>query len=117
MKNNGFTLIELIIALTILIIVIIGSSMFFYSSRKNLVYANLERLGTWKAIEKMELLKSGSYSDIVAKTESISLGGTPAQRVTTVQNISEDGANFKSVKVEVKWANDSVSLTTYIAEK
>ncbi|HOV22210.1 MAG TPA: prepilin-type N-terminal cleavage/methylation domain-containing protein [Candidatus Ratteibacteria bacterium] len=117
MKNKGFTIIEVIISLIILIIVIIGSSVFFYNSRKNLVNANLERLGTWKAIEKMELLKSGSYSNIINQTENISLGGTPAQIITSVQNVDENGTTFKLVKVEVNWGNNSVSLTTYIAEK
>ena len=117
MKNDGFTLIEILVSLTILIIVIIGTSMFFYSSRKNLLYANLERLGTWKAVEKMELLKSSSYSNIINQTENISLDETSAQRITSVQNIDENGVTFKLVKVEVNWGTGDVFLTTYIAEK
>lgn len=115
--KEGFTIIEFLVATVILMIALIGTSAFFYTNRRNLVYANLERLSTWSAIEKLEALKSGSYSAVVSSTETVSLSGSSAQRTTTVQTVNEGGITFKQVTVQVNWGTGNLSLVSYIAQQ
>ncbi len=118
-EESGFTIIEFLIATVVLMIALIATSSFFYANRRDLAYANLERLATWKAIEKIEELKSTNYDSIQPGTneETVLLSEANAERHTTVEEVQENSVRFKKVTVEVDWDTGKVSLVTYIAQQ
>ena len=122
-KMKGFTIVEVTIASLILLISLVGGTVFFFSNRRNLVYATRERLAMWAAMYKMEELKGEDYDKISIgeETEDITLSGFPAERITEVVEIDEDEppdeADYKKVTVKVDWADGETSLVTYIAPK
>jgi len=120
--KKGFTIIEVMIASLILLISLVGGTVFFFSNRRNLVYATRERLAMWSALYKVEELKGRDYSAVNPGSENISLSGISAQRITTVEEIDADEppdgtADYKQVMVKVNWGNGETSLVTFIAPK
>ena len=121
LKNKaGFTIVEVIIATVILVMSLLGGVVCFSANRKNLAYANLQRLATWNAIYNMERLKSADYAGLTSgtTTENIFLSGKPFQRRTTIQNIG-GGPDYKQVTVAMDWGSGTfpLSLTTYISAR
>lgn len=111
---KGFTIIEFLLAFLIIGIALIGGSAFYYTSSKTLTRADITRLATWKAIEKMEMVKASNYSSIQNETESITVGNKQAQRITSV---SENASpQWKTVTVQVIWDSNSITLSTIIAK-
>ena len=119
--KKGFTIIEVTLASFILLVSLIGGSVFFFSNRRNLVYATRERLAMWSALYKVEELKGTDYGMINPETENISLSGISARRITTVEEIDEDDppddTDYKKITVKVNWGSGEISLVTYIAPK
>jgi prepilin-type N-terminal cleavage/methylation domain-containing protein len=123
LKKHGFTLIEVMIALVILIIGIIGTSSFFYINRKNLYNARIERYATWKAVERMEWVKG--LSDIASALPEgeplveydISLGDEEsAERKTERTQVDDNGVTYDEITITVSWDEDkNVSINTYIS--
>ncbi len=116
MKGNlykGFTIIEFLLAFLIIGIALIGGSAFYYASSKTLVKADITRLATWKAIEKMEKIKGIDYPLIQNEIENITIGNVQVQRITNVtENLSPQ---WKTVTVQVVWDGKNLSLSTVIA--
>ncbi|MCM8758652.1 MAG: prepilin-type N-terminal cleavage/methylation domain-containing protein [Candidatus Omnitrophica bacterium] len=110
---KGFTIIEFLLAFLIIGIALIGGSAFYFASSKTLVKADITRLATWKAIEKIEKLKATDYSLIQNETENITIGNVQAQRITTVSE--NPSPQWKEITVEVRWQRNSISLSTIIA--
>ncbi len=109
---KGFTIIEFLLAFLIIGIALIGGSAFYFASSKTLVKADITRLATWKAIEKIEKLKATDYASIQNETEDVTIGNIQAQRITTVSENSSP--QWKTVTVEVRWTGNSISLSTII---
>ncbi len=109
---KGFTIIEFLLAFLIIGIALIGGSAFYYASSKTLVRADITRLATWKAIEKIEKIKGTDYSQIQNETENITIGNIQAKRKTTV--VETISPQWKEVTVSVEWDSNSISLSTII---
>ncbi|MCM8788666.1 MAG: prepilin-type N-terminal cleavage/methylation domain-containing protein [Candidatus Omnitrophica bacterium] len=111
--QKGFTIFEFLIAFVIIGIALIGGSAFYYVSSKTLVKADITRLATWKAIEKMEKVKGLDYSAIQNETENITVGNVQATRITTVNE--NPSPQWKEVTVQVIWSGGNISLSTIVA--
>lgn len=112
--SKGLTIIEFLLAFILIGIALIGGSAFYYAGSKSLVKADITRLATWRAIEKIEIIKAMDYSSIQGGTENITIGNVQAQRITSV---SENASpQYKSVTVQVVWTGNTVSLSTIIAK-
>ena len=112
-KQKGFTLLEMLLAVVILAIGLIGLSLFYYADRKALVNAKYSSLATWSAVNQMEYLKTINYAGVVSSGPSnITLSGYNATMTTTVT--PESGNTYAMVTVHVTCGTQSVSLVTYI---
>lgn len=121
MRNwkTGFTLIEVLLGTIIIVLGFIGSAVFFYTNRKNLYNARIERFATWSAIEGMEEVKSRTHIIQETKTENITLGeyNVPAKRTISITEDENDNLVWK-INVKVQWGEDNeVSLWTYLPKE
>ncbi|MCM8776699.1 MAG: prepilin-type N-terminal cleavage/methylation domain-containing protein [Candidatus Omnitrophica bacterium] len=114
--RSGFTLMEVLLATVIIALGFIGGSVFFYTNRKNLYSARLERYATWSAIKKIEEIKGRSSLQEEETTEDISLGeyNIPAERILNITEPEDDDLIWE-IEVKVRWGeNKEVSLNTYL---
>lgn len=114
--KEGFTIVEVLIASIIIFLGFLAGSVFFYTNRKNLYNARLEKYATWSAIEKIEEIKGKNNIEEGEIKENILLGehNMPAERVVNIIESEQDELIWKVI-VKVKWGqNKEVSLYTYL---
>ena len=113
------TLVEVMVAVLISTIVILGSSFFFVASSNQVNLQEQYRAASGLASQALEELKAGSYDDIATSetAESLSLEETSYSRSIG----SEDLGLYKKVTVTVNWNAGSkqrnVSLATLVVPK
>ena len=113
------TLIEVMVAVLIVTIVIIGGSLLFVTGRSQINQQKQYRAATYLAAQKLEELKAGNYGAITVgdTEESLSLEDLSYSRSTH----TEDAGSYKEVTVTVSWGltgnEHNVSLVTSIAPK
>ncbi len=93
------TLVEVMMAVLISTIVILGSSFFFVASSNQVNLQEQYRAASRLASQKLEELKAGSYDDIATgeATDSVSLEDSSYSRST----VTEDIGLYKKVIVTV----------------
>jgi type II secretory pathway pseudopilin PulG len=116
-SKKGISLVEVMVAVLISTIVILGSSLFFVTSINQINLREQYRGASRLAGQKLEELKAGNYDDVTIGelTDSLSLGGLSYSRST----VTEDLGLYKNVVVTVSWGpagmERNVSLVTLIA--
>jgi len=137
-SENGFTLVEVLVALFIIALVIMGGGMFFFYGRVNIVREAHRRAAVLVASQRLEELKGAEWDDIAVddplwgvyyieyssgweKELSQLIDTVPGDvlpdgtMVTEAQWVDDD---YLEVTVTVQWGDDttnSVSSTTLIA--
>jgi prepilin-type N-terminal cleavage/methylation domain-containing protein len=121
MKHNGFSVIEVLIALIVLSIGLMGTSKVMVST---ITSNNLNRQHTRATAlvqDHMERLQRGGYAALVAGTTTEDYGtiaGLPQyKRITTVVDNSPV-THLRTVTVEMRWGGDKHHLasTTLLAQ-
>ncbi len=118
-SKRGMTLIEVVVAMLILSILIIGAHYHFVYGRGQIALRENYRAALQLAAQKLEELKADSYNDItVSKTqETLALGEYSCNRSTDVNDVSL----YKKINVQIDWnqmgRDHNVSLDTFIAPK
>jgi len=118
-SKKGTSLVEVMAAVLISVIVILGGSFFYVASTNQINLREQYRAASRLASQKLEELKAGSYYTIVTGevTDSVSLEDSSYSRNT----ITEDLGLYKKVTVTVNWGagvkQRNVSLVTLIAPK
>ena len=118
-SKKGISLVEVMVAVLISTIVILGSSFFFVASSNQINLREQYRAASRLAEQKLEELKAGSYDDIATSVtkESLSLEKTSYGRSID----TEDLGLYKKVIVTVDWGGGgkqrNVSVATLIAPK
>ncbi len=118
-SKKGISLVEVMVAVLISTIVILGSSFFFVASSNQINLREQYRAASRLASQKLEELKAGSYDDIATSVtnESLSLEKTPYSRSID----TEDLGLYKKIIVTVNWngvgKQRNVSVATLIAPK
>jgi Tfp pilus assembly protein PilV len=113
------TLIEVMVAVLIVTIVMIGGSLLFVTGRSQINQQKHRRAAVQLAAQKLEELKAGDYDAITIgdTEESLSLEDLSYSRSTH----AEDASSYKDVTVTVSWGptgnEHNVSLVTSIAPK
>ena len=116
--SKGFTLGEVIIALAIGFIAILGAVSIISLNRGITSTARRERLATWHAVSKMEELKALPYAQVVPSATPDDLTqqiGVPASRSWQVTPVLSD--SVRQVTVVVTWSGNTIVLTSYVAKK
>lgn len=123
--KNGSTLIEAMLAVTILVIAIFGTSSTFIRGRKQIVSQQYYRAAAHLASQKIEQIKSNAYSDIndANTTENLNMYGYTYQRHTEIKITATPTANLpkpcKKVTVTIDWTGSArdaheVKFVTYV---
>jgi prepilin-type N-terminal cleavage/methylation domain-containing protein len=115
-SKKGMTLVEVMLAILILTIVILGSALLYVYGLGHISLSKNYRVATELAAQKLEQFEADNHYhiDIPAgeTTEGISLGGVSFTRDTT----TEDLGLYKKVKVTINWTQNQrlrdVSLVT-----
>lgn len=121
--EGGFTLLEVLVALVILAVGMLGMASLTVSIISANQYSRDLTTGTTLAQQKMEELQSLGYAGIsgvdVTQTENYnSIAGSPDfKRVTTIDVDAPAGTTMKTLTVTVFWDGDakSVNLDTILA--
>ena len=119
-SRKGTSLVEVMVAVLISVMVILGSSFFFAASTNQINLREQHRAASRLAGQKLEQLKACDY-DAVAIGEvkdSVSLEENASYSRSVV---TEDLGLYKKVTVNVNWGpagkKNNVSLVTLIAPK
>ena len=117
---TGVTLIEVMVAIVIFLIVMLGGFAFFFYGRTHISRSNHQRMALELTKERIELWKADDYDHIVNQNElNIPLGGIQFNRNTAVNEIIVGGV-YREVTVTTSWQERgspcSVQLVTIIAQ-
>ncbi len=111
MRQRGFTLTEILIALFILSFVLLSLSAMVISVMRATAQSKGMAIATTLAQDKMESLKSLKYSSLTSGSDPVIIGKVTYDRRWTVS----PSGNLKIIHVAVTWSgppSHGVSLTT-----
>ena len=116
-NNSGFTLMEVLVAMVILTVGLLGTAALIIGIINGNKASNRITTATVLAQDKMEDIKSVVYSNAVSETRAFlpSPDDKYEREVTVVDD--SPAANMKTVTVTVYWeSSKSVSLQTILAK-
>ncbi len=118
-KCHGFTLVEVILAILVLVVGVASATFVFARG----IYSTTEAEGMETAAalaqEKMESTRATSFASIASESRAAVSGWSGFEREVAVSQPSGTNSNFKQVVVTVYWSMTggelSTLLTTYVA--
>jgi len=105
-KQKGFTLIEVVAGLVILAIGLLAIAAMQITSTKGAYFSSNVTRATIFAQDKLEYLKSLSYSDShlsAGRHDEGTIPGTSFSR--TVQVVDDSGNSMKTITVTIEWTD------------
>jgi len=113
-SENGFTLVEVLVALFIIALVIMGGGMFFFYGRVNIVREAHRRAAVLVASQRLEELKGAEWADIAYyPTTAISLDqsyyltyGSPPSLDEDTDTVTVDNVEG-TMLTDAKWRDDN----------
>lgn len=116
-RNNGFTLIEIIIAIAVVGILGVSVMAFFGNSARFIRETDVREQAVLISQKEMESAKAVGYSPTATSLEIpyTADGAYPKYTVNIVKSIESAGLN--KITVKTTWENSNVSLVSYIAER
>lgn len=122
-SQYGFTLLEVLVAIVILTIGLLGTAGLTTGVIRGNHYSKNITSATAAAQTQLESIKSSGYANATTTnfpSDTVTMGGMTFTRTTTVTN-SSPAANMKTVSVTVSWTESnntsrSVNLQTILAE-
>ena len=121
-NNSGFTLIEVLVAITILSVGLLGTAALIAGIIRGNQVSNRVTTATTLAQDKMEEIKGVGLAGAADKTENYGeiLDYTLYKRTTNVDDVDPDNpvSDMKKITVTVFWDSDNsqVELQTILAE-
>jgi len=131
-KEKGFTLAELMVAVSILAIFFLAAISAFFGIGRGILITKTRTIATTLAQEKIEFLKNIPYYRLIVSTDTdydrtyyppeteIMVGGTQFERRVFVRKVKESGGNLvetnddcglKKIKTTVLWEEDGEEKT------
>jgi len=122
-SQNGFTLLEVLVAIVILTIGLLGTAGLTTGVIRGNHYSKNITSATAAGQTLLESVKSSGYTNATSANfpnDTVTMGGTTFTRTATITN-SSPAANMKTVSVTVSWTESnntarSVNLQTILAE-
>jgi len=122
-SQNGFTLLEVLVAIVILTIGLLGTAGLTTGVIRGNHYSKNITSATAAGQTLLESVKSSGYTNATSANfpnDTVTMGGMTFTRTTTITN-SSPAANMKTVSVTVGWTESnntarSVNLQTILAE-
>ena len=120
-KETGFTLIEILLAITLLAIVIIPMLSFFGNSVKMTNYVDTREKALYLAQQTIETLKAAEFEDVNSYNSTVSETGYQDFYKQVVVTSPEE--NLKDITVTISWNQvdgkwqKSLLLQTRIAKR
>ncbi|MDD5454618.1 MAG: prepilin-type N-terminal cleavage/methylation domain-containing protein [Candidatus Ratteibacteria bacterium] len=119
-SKAGVTLVEVMVAIIIFTIVMVGGFVFFFYGRSYIAHSNHQRMALELTKEKIEICKAFGYDSVVLDPGTgVLLGGIQFTRSVAVNETSLNGT-YKTVTVTTSWQergnNYDVKLVTIIAQ-
>ena len=119
-KKDGFSLIEVLIALTILAIGLLAIASLQVTSVRGNFFSNNLMQATYVAQDRLEFLKNKPFSDPLLSTENHVDGTTKMSdlvfnRSYTVELVNDSKGDYLKISYMVKWndgTNHSISFST-----
>jgi len=119
-SKKGTSLVEVMVAVFISAIVMLGGSFFYVASTSQIHLRKQYRAACRLAGQKLEELKAGNYDAITIGEEKDSLSLEESSSYSR-SVVTEDLGLYKQVRVTVNWGpagkENNVSLVTLIAPK
>jgi len=127
--EKGFTLVEVLVAIVMLTIIILGGMQFFVAGSARVDRGVHQRAAFEMAYARLEALSSAPYDSIASLTEnSVSLDDIVCTRVTKVTYVDDpldgtgagdsDAQDYKQITVSVYWTEagrtQSVDMATLV---
>jgi type II secretory pathway pseudopilin PulG len=106
-SRKAMTLVEVMIAVLVLVIMILGSVFLFAYGSGHITQSKNFRVATELASQKLELFRAiNNYGDInnVQADEVITMSDATFNRRTEVTDVPEVDPLYKKVKVTVQWS-------------
>ena len=118
-QKSGFTLLEVLVAITLLTLGLLGVANLTVGIIKGNSYSKNVTTATIVAQQQIDQAQRVGYTNVnsLVGGTAVSMGGTSFTRDTTVTD-SSPATNMKTVTVSVSWnpGNYSVSLNTTISQ-
>lgn len=140
-SEDGFSLVELMVALIIIALVIVGGGMFFFHGRVNVIREAHRRAALLVASQRLEALKAANWDDIALDPPSYQLyyityssgwvknmsetkdtevpvdNLSDGEMVTEAQWVDDDGAggdsyDYLEVTVTVEWTDNTTNTVS-----
>jgi len=114
-NSKGFSLIEVLIAMVVMSFALMAIYSLFIRGTSDIDYGKRKTMATITAQEKMEELRSRSFSDplLVSDNDAVSINNITMQREWIVTDVD---TTLKRITVNVEWhsktRNDTFSITS-----
>ena len=117
-NNSGFTLIEVLVAMVILSVGLLGTAALITGIINSNKLSNRITTATVLAQDKMEEIKRTGYAGAEAGAESYGGANFPLYKRITDVALGNPAAGMKKITVTVYWDSDNsqVELQTILAE-
>ena len=121
-RDSGTTLVEIMVAIVILAVLVIGATAFLHTGRSSVRTAECRRTAAQVANERKELAHGLGYAAVSAGDGIVTVDSVQYRWLTTVTPVLADpddpGSTYKRVDIRVTWegANaDWVYVTTAVS--
>jgi len=118
--QKGMTLVELMVAMIIFVIGMIGGLTYFFYGRGHISLSQHRRVALQLASQKIEDLKATTYINVICGSDNVTIDNMSYTRSWVVNPDPPVAGSYTEVTLSVSWdqgTTQQVQLVTIIADK